>query len=63
MATPWTVALQAPLSLGSPSKNTGVGCQRPKGRNQYKERRDTGKSWDVEGKALKKVEASLESRP
>ena len=25
-ATPWTVALQAPLSMGFPSKNTGVGC-------------------------------------
>ena len=25
-ATPWTVALQAPLSMGSPGKNTGVGC-------------------------------------
>ena len=24
--TPWTVAHQAPLSLGSPGKNTGVGC-------------------------------------
>ena len=25
-ATPWTVARQAPLSMGSPGKNTGVGC-------------------------------------
>ena len=25
-ATPWTVAHQAPLSKGFPSKNTGVGC-------------------------------------
>ena len=25
-ATPWTVALQAPLSMDSPGKNTGVGC-------------------------------------
>ena len=25
-ATPWTVAHQAPLSMGLPSKNTGVGC-------------------------------------
>ena len=25
-ATPWTVARQAPLSMGFPSKNTGVGC-------------------------------------
>ena len=25
-ATPWTVAHQAPLSMGFPSKNTGVGC-------------------------------------
>ena len=25
-ATPWTVACQAPLSTGSPGKNTGVGC-------------------------------------
>ena len=25
-ATPWTVACQAPLSTGSSSKNTGVGC-------------------------------------
>ena len=26
-ATPsWTVAHQAPLSMGSPGKNTGVGC-------------------------------------
>ena len=24
--TPWTVAHQAPLSVGFPSKNTGVGC-------------------------------------
>ena len=24
--TPWTVAHQAPLSMGSPGKNTGVGC-------------------------------------
>ena len=24
--TPWTVARQAPLSMGSPGKNTGVGC-------------------------------------
>ena len=26
-ATLWTVALQAPLSMGSPGKNTGVGCR------------------------------------
>ena len=26
-ATPWTVASQAPLSVGSPSKHTGVGCR------------------------------------
>ena len=25
-ATPWTVACQAPLSMDSPGKNTGVGC-------------------------------------
>ena len=25
-ATPWTVAYQAPLSMDSPGKNTGVGC-------------------------------------
>ena len=25
-ATSWTIARQAPLSLGSPSKNTAVGC-------------------------------------
>ena len=25
-ATPWSVALQAPLSMGFPGKNTGVGC-------------------------------------
>ena len=25
-ATPWTVAHQAPLSMDSPDKNTGVGC-------------------------------------
>ena len=25
-ATPWTVAHQAPLSMGFPGKNTGVGC-------------------------------------
>ena len=25
-ATPWTVASQAPLSMDSPDKNTGVGC-------------------------------------
>ena len=26
-ATPWTVSRQAPLSMGFPSKNTGVGCR------------------------------------
>ena len=26
LVTPWTVALQAPLSMGFPGKNTGVGC-------------------------------------
>ena len=26
LATPWTVALQAPLSRDSPGKNIGVGC-------------------------------------
>ena len=26
LVTPWTVALQAPLSRDSPGKNTGVGC-------------------------------------
>ena len=25
-ATPWTVARQAPLSMGSPGKNAGMGC-------------------------------------
>ena len=25
-ATPWTAACQAPLSVGSPGRNTGVGC-------------------------------------
>ena len=25
-ATPWTVDQQVPLSVGFPSKNTGVGC-------------------------------------
>ena len=25
-STPWTVAYQAPLSMGFSSKNTGVGC-------------------------------------
>ena len=25
-ATPWTAAHQAPLSMGFPSENTGVGC-------------------------------------
>ena len=25
-ATPWTVSCQAPLSMGFPGKNTGVGC-------------------------------------
>ena len=24
--TPWTVARQAPLSMGFPGKNTGMGC-------------------------------------
>ena len=24
--TPWTVAPQAPLAVGFPGKNTGVGC-------------------------------------
>ena len=27
--TPWTVAHKAPLSMDSPGKNTGVGCQIP----------------------------------
>ena len=27
--TPWTVAHQAALSMGFPSKNTGVGCHAP----------------------------------
>ena len=26
LATPWTVALQAPLSMDFPGKNAGVGC-------------------------------------
>ena len=26
LVTPWTVAHQVPLSIGFPSKNTGVGC-------------------------------------
>ena len=26
LATPWTAAHQAPLSVGFPSKDTGVGC-------------------------------------
>ena len=26
VAIPWTVANQAPLSIGFPGKNTGVGC-------------------------------------
>ena len=26
LETPWTVALQAPLSMDSTGKNTGVGC-------------------------------------
>ena len=26
LATPWTAAYQAPLSMDSPGKNTGVGC-------------------------------------
>ena len=26
LATPWTIACQAPLSMDSPDKNTGVGC-------------------------------------
>ena len=26
LATPWTVARQAPLSMGFPRQNTGVGC-------------------------------------
>ena len=26
LCNPWTVARQAPLSVGSPGKNTGVGC-------------------------------------
>ena len=25
-ATPWTIAHQAPLSMGFPGKNTGMGC-------------------------------------
>ena len=27
LVTPWTITLQAPLSLGFPSQNTGVDCQ------------------------------------
>ena len=27
IATLWTVSHQAPQSMGSPGKNTGVGCQ------------------------------------
>ena len=27
IATPWTAARQAPLSMGSPRQNTGVGCR------------------------------------
>ena len=27
LATPWTAAYQAPLSMDSPGKNTGVGCR------------------------------------
>ena len=27
LVTPWTVACQTPLSMGSPGKNTGVGCR------------------------------------
>ena len=26
LVTPWTVALQAPLSMGFPGKSIGVGC-------------------------------------
>ena len=26
LMTPWTVAFQAPFSMGSPGKNTGMGC-------------------------------------
>ena len=26
LVTPWTIACQAPLSMGFPGKNTGVGC-------------------------------------
>ena len=26
LVTPWTAARQAPLSVDSPGKNTGVGC-------------------------------------
>ena len=26
LVTPWTVALQAPLSMDSPGKHTGMGC-------------------------------------
>ena len=26
LATPWTAAYQAPLSVGFPGKSTGVGC-------------------------------------
>ena len=29
LVTPWTVANQAPLSMDSPGKNTGVGCHSP----------------------------------
>ena len=28
LATPWTAAYQAPLSMGFPGKSTGVGCHR-----------------------------------
>ena len=29
LVTPWTVAHQTPLSVGSPKQNTGVGCHFP----------------------------------
>ena len=38
-ATPWTVAHKVPLSIGFPSKNTGVGCHFfPRGSSQPRDR-------------------------
>ena len=44
LATPWTVARQAPLSRDSPGKNTGVGCHSLQGMLQTQGSKPTPES-------------------